>query len=366
MAYIKRIPYREAHPYAHTKIITTGDLVEVRSCAVDPHEIPIIKISKDEYVFKETGEVLKFKHIPNRSCCTSSLARSFRELRYIINSNVTEDAIERDRIRWCTLTFNRIVTDTAVLYDEERRFIQRLRYYCCKHFGCNCKFEYIAVAEPMGERAGHRWHLHLILIFIDTAPYIANDDLAKVWSNGFVRIERLKGSRIRNLASYLTAYLSDVPLNPSDDALASRGKGKKSVLKGMRTMLYPPGMNLYRVSRGINRPSVDVMYRYKADEKMEGAKLLARKAIAIIEDRTYSSEYYSEAIPHTCQVLSYKYYDTSPTARAEVKHIEEWWQCSNDRIEILYDSALDEEIEIAKEQSSEIEILYLIDSKVEQ
>ena len=364
MAYIKRIPYKEAHPYAHTKLITTGDLVEVRSCAVAPHEIPIIKISKDEYVNKETGEILQFKHTDNRSCCTSSLAKSFRELRYIINANVTEEAIDKDLIRWCTLTFNRPVTDTTVLYDEERKFIQRLRYYCSKHIGADCKFEYIAVVEPMGERAGNRWHIHLILVFNDKAPFIANKDFAKIWGNGFVKIESLKGSRIRNLASYLTAYLTDVPLNPFDDELSERGQGKKSVLKGMRTMLYPPGMNLYRTSRGIKRAVVEVMNKYEADAKVDGAKLLNRIAIAIMEDRKYETEYCSELIPHTCQVLSYRYYDNSPSASEEMKRLEEWWTNSNDKLEMEYNLAYEDAIEIAKEQAFEIECRYLIDSQI--
>ncbi len=351
MSYIKRIKYKDPSPNAYTKVTTTGDMVEVKSCQVDPHDMPFIKISKDEYVMKDTGEVMQFNHSDNRSACTKSLARSFRELRYIINANVTEASISADLIRWCTLTYNHPVTDSTVLYEDVRRFIQRLRYYCKKHFGTDCKFEYIAVAEPQGEQADNRWHIHLILIFDDKAPFIKNDDFAKIWANGFTKIESLKGSRIRNLASYLTAYLSDVPIDVSDDALTERGKGRKSVIKGARLMLYPPGMNLYRTSRGIKRPTIEVMKRYEAEERVEGAKLLARKAIAI-EEQTECG------LKDTCQVLAYQYYDNSPSAREEVRKQDEWWNDSNDKQEMYYEALHDE----TKKNAEEEEYLYLTDS----
>ena len=351
MSYIKRIKYKDPLPSAYTKVTTTGDMVEVKSCAVPPHDMPILKISKDEYVLKDTGEIVEFNHSSDRSGCSKSLARSFRNLRHIINANVTESAVLNDLIRWCTMTFNRIVRDPIELYEEVRRFILRLRYYCIKHFGKECRFEYIAVAEPQGERAGYRWHIHLILIFNDTAPFIKNDEFARIWANGFTKIESLKGSRIRNLASYLTAYLSDVPIDASDEALSERGKGHKSVIKGARLMLYPPGMNLYRTSRGIKRPTVETMKRYEAEERLEGAKLLNRKAIAIEEPK-------EAGLKDICQVLAYHYYDNSPSARDEVKRLNEWWDASNDKQEMYYEQLKDE----AKKNAEEEEYLYLTDS----
>ena len=351
MSYIKRIQYKDPSPNAYTKVTTTGDMVEVKSCHVDPHDMPFIKISKNEYMLKDTGEVLKFNHSDNRSVCTKSLARSFRDLRYIINANVTEASISADLIRWCTLTYNHPVTDPTVLYEDVRRFIQRLRYYCTKHYNNECKFEYIAVAEPQGERADNRWHIHLILIFNDKAPYIKNDDFAKIWGNGFTKIESVKGSRIRNLASYLTAYLSDVPIDASDETLSERGNGSKSVIKGARLMFYPPGMNLYRTSRGIKRPTIEVVKRYEAEERVKDAKLVARKAIAIEEPK-------EAGLKDICQVLAYHYYDNSPSAREEVKRLNEWWDNSNDKQEMYYEQLRYE----AKLCSADDEYLYLADA----
>ena len=351
MSYIKRIKYKNPMPSAYTKVTTTGDMVEVKSCQIDPHDMPFVKISKDEYMLKDTGEIVEFNHSSDRLGCSKSLARSFRELRHIINTNVTESAKSADLIRWCTLTFNRTVRDPTVLYEEVRRFIQRLRYYCAKNFGKTCKFEYIAVAEPHGERAGYSWHIHLILIFNDTAPFIKNDIFAKIWGNGLTKIQRLKGSRVRNLASYLTAYLSDVPIDLSDEELSERGKGKKSVIKGARLTLYPPGMNLYRVSRGIKRPKVEVMKRDEAEKRIEGAKLLARRAIAIEESK-------ENGLKDTCQVLTYHFYDNSPTAREEEARLNEWWNSSTDKTEMYYEFLKDE----AKECSADDEYLYLTDA----
>ena len=118
-------------------------------------------------------------------------------------------------------------------------------------------------------------------------------------------------------------------------------------------MLYPPGMNLYRTSRGIKRPTVETMKRYEAEERVEGAKLLARKAIAI-EERTECG------LKDTCQVLAYQYYDNSPSAREEVRKQDEWWEKANDKIEMYYEHLRDEANEVSKDE----EFLYLTDAIV--
>lgn len=139
----------------------------------------------------------------------------------------------------------------------------------------------------------------------------------------------------------------------SDEELSERGKGKKAVIKGARLALYPPGMNLYRVSRGIKRPKVEVMKRDEAEKRIEGAKLLARKAIAIEERRKNDRK-------DTCQVLTYHYYDNSPSAREDEAKQNEWWNKSNDKTEMYYECLREEAREIARDE----EYLYLTDALV--
>ena len=69
-------------------------------------------------------------------------------------------------------------------------------------------FKYITIVEPQGENHGNSWHLHIILVFEDVAPFIANDVIVDIWSKGFTDTHAVfEGD---GLALYFKAYLSDV------------------------------------------------------------------------------------------------------------------------------------------------------------
>ena len=109
-----------------------------------------------------------------------------------------------------------------------KHFIQRLR----SHYW-NRRIEYIAVAEP--QRSG-AWHMHVILIFSKTAPFIPNTKLReKYWRKGFVDIQKID-ENCDNLGAYFSAYLANIeykegdPLDPDDeiiDSLDGKGRRKK-------------------------------------------------------------------------------------------------------------------------------------------
>lgn len=232
----------------------------------------IKKLDKDTYVNTITGEVSKFKHNETRRDNKRELLRTFSKLRDVINTNVTNP----ENCKWITLTYKENMQDTQRLYKDIDKFNKKLRYV----YG---HYEYIIVIEPQERGA---WHAHCILIFPDKAPYMPNDNVAKLWANGFTQTKALQN--IDNVGAYLTAYLTDIV---TDDPNANTKTYKdengnlvsKKIKKGGRLALYPTGMNLYRHSRGIKKPEVKSMkYRdFMTNELPEDASLTYSKTKTI-------------------------------------------------------------------------------------
>ncbi len=65
-----------------------------------------------------------------------------------------------------------------------------------------------------------------------------------MWGQGFTKTKRLKDTD--NVASYLMAYLTNVP---KDEIVP--GTIKKGIIKGARLHFYPSGVHIYRGSRGL-------------------------------------------------------------------------------------------------------------------
>lgn len=246
----------------------------------------IEKLNADLYVDKRTGEVREFTHAATRWESKANVAQSLRKLRDLINANLTDPGTAL----WVTLTYAENMTDAERLYQDYRRFWQRLSYYLKKH---NLpRAEYITAAESQARGA---WHLHGLFLFPEKAPFIPNQDMAQIWGNGFTKTKSLQG--IENPGLYLTAYLGDMELTEAINAGATKGRiaeanitdeqgkrQKKAIIKGARLRLYPPGFNLYRASRGVKRPEVWQTTEAEAQEAIGGAPLTYEKTIAITDE----------------------------------------------------------------------------------
>ena len=178
-----------------------GNVVEIRYSVQGPPEIVIEKLSSALYVDKRTGEVKEFQHTTSRAEDNASVAQSLRNLRDLINTNLTDPTTAL----WVTLTYKDNMRDPRRLYEDFRRFWQRFKYYLQKHD--YPPTEYIAAAEPQGRGA---WHLHVLLLFPEKAPFIPNAHMAKLWGHGFTKTKSLHG--VDNPGLYLTAYLGDMEL----------------------------------------------------------------------------------------------------------------------------------------------------------
>jgi hypothetical protein len=264
MKVLKNQPFKSVFKGKIVKLTKMGNIQEIM--IIDKLSLdgfPIKKMNKTEYMIIATGEVLEYKHGENRSENKDSLRKTFKKIRQLINTNFTG---EKNELAF-TITYDSNMTDCKVLYKDFERFMKKLRYKYPK-------VEYISVVEPQERGA---WHCHILLKFTELKKiYIPNKEINEMWGHGFVTVKAIK-QNVDNLGAYLSAYLGDIPL---DDGQCSDGKEfikeveingkKKKFIKGGRLYLYPPGMNIFRASRGIKQPTKEYM-RYDEAKKIVGA-----------------------------------------------------------------------------------------------
>lgn len=273
---------------SNVTLTVMGDIFEIRYQA-KANEPKIRKYDKDHYIDLRTGEFCEFNHSTTRAEDMGSLAQSLKRLREIINTNVTEPK----NALWVTLTYAENMTDEKRLYEDFRRFHQRLKTY---HHKQNLPgYHYIAVGEPQGRRS---WHLHLLLIYTTKAPFIPNADIARIWKHGFTKTMGLKN--VDNLGAYLSAYLGDMELTQafqngmkisSNAAIKeftvtdeSGSRNTKHYIKGARLKFYPKGFKIYRTSKGIIPPTVVNMPYNQALQVVGNAPLTYEHTIQLVND----------------------------------------------------------------------------------
>lgn len=250
----------------------------------DGGQFGITKLSKDEYMVNDTGEVKEYNHGETRKDNSDNLRRTFKKIRNIINYNFCGGSNEL----MFTGTYADNMTDNKQLYDDFRKFIQKLKY----KYG---HIEYMSIVEPQGRGA---WHCHVLLKFMDVDKiYIPNKEIAEIWGKGFVTVRRIRND-VDNLGAYLSAYLGDIEVCDENTEIVKQyisdnkiveyknveidGKQKKFV-KGGRLHLYPVGMNIYRKSRGIKEP-VSEMVQYNDIEEIQNVNPSYVSAISICDD----------------------------------------------------------------------------------
>lgn len=227
----------------------------------------ITRLSKDQYILNETGEILDYKHNEHRGQNLASLKRTFKKLRWLINNNFCGAPNEL----FLTLTYKENMTDRERLYRDFDRFLKQLRY----RYG---SIGYISVVEPQERGA---WHLHVLVRLngMDSA-FIPHKELWNLWGHGFVFVRRL--NKVDNIGAYLCAYLADLEVPADSDisgfavekeVIAEDGSRQtKRFIKGGRCHMYPPGMNIYRHSRDIVMPKTEEMTYSEVKEIVGGLR----------------------------------------------------------------------------------------------
>lgn len=196
----------------------------------------------DHYIFKKFTKVNK-----TRAQNIKSISQTVDRLKDIINANVTD--YNKNKCLFITLTYKKNMTDTKQLYLDTDKFIKKMRYYCKTNFGVERQFEYINTVEPQERGA---WHAHIIFIF-KRATYIENKKTAKMWGHGFTKTQKI--NHVENVGNYLASYLT----NLWDE------NGEKNK-KARRLSYYPRGLRIYRTSRGIVKPIVEILNPEQANK----------------------------------------------------------------------------------------------------
>lgn len=253
--------------YKPVKVKKMNHIIEVVSVQSNHNGFQnLLKLSKTEYMVKDTGEVLEYNLSENRAGNVAGLKDTFRKIRDLINNNFKGGGNELH----LTLTYKVNMTDTKQLYEDFSSFWKRYK----RKYGYDV--DYLSVIEPQGRGA---WHCHVLIRNNDGKNiYIPSKDLEKMWGNGFIKVKALQG--VDNIGAYLSAYLGDVELTQDNIGEAIRKKAEiklvtvegseKKFIKGGRLHMYPPGMNIYRHSKGIVQPEVQEM-EYKEIKKIVGS-----------------------------------------------------------------------------------------------
>lgn len=240
----------------------------------------VVRLNKDEYMLRDTGEIKEYKKSENRGQNIASLKKTFKKIRDLINNNFVGAPNELHVV----LTYAENMRDSKKLYEDFKNFMKRFKYRF-KH-----DMDYISVVEPQGRGA---WHIHLLLRFNDLERvYIPNEKIAGIWRHGFTKTKSLEN--IDNIGAYLSAYLGDVEL--SEEALKEMAMNrrteikevevdgkKKKFIKGGRLYLYPPGMNIYRKSKGIKFPDEQYM-KFSDVKKIVGNSQPTFERTIVIKD----------------------------------------------------------------------------------
>lgn len=283
------------HNYKDVIVTDMGSIIEVKYLSNYNRVNHIQKLDQNTYLDKATGEVKDFTRSISRGDNLNSFAQSFKHLRELINSNYNPE--KPDSLLWLTLTFKDNERDPSVFAHCFDIFWKRMKRYFIE---LNIEIpKYITCVEPQSRGA---WHGHMLLFFSDRAPFISNNEvLEKYWEWGFTSVQRL--DNVTNVGAYLTAYLTDIPLDEAQDLALDNDlvfsthtditviQGKtvdKKFIKGGRLHLYPSGMKLYRSSQGLKQPDKYTCQYYQVQDKIKDLECIYERHVEI-EDDNFSS-----------------------------------------------------------------------------
>ena len=239
--YVDELKFKFKNPDLWNAI--NADDYEQGSISID--DLFVYRLDHEKY-FATDGEVhfVAKKEIPMRN--RRSLKRIFKDMRQKIAHNYQGGINEL----FVTLTYAEQTNDPEKVHADFKAFWQRLkRAYKDKELG------YISIVEPHGTGM---FHIHLLLQEVNGEHlYIPFEDMARIWGQGAVKVERLE--TVDNIGAYFIAYFSNLEI-PEDEVekYASEGdieeRNGKKYIKGKRLDFYPDGMQIARSSRNMTRP----------------------------------------------------------------------------------------------------------------
>ena len=239
--------------YEIVSVTVAGELTSVKHLKHMNTRATVKKIDKNYYIVgDESSEVRECKHTNNRQESPKSVRKTLNKLCDVINTNSKDVKC----CKWLTLTYSENMTDLKKLTRDWENMRKKMR----RQWG---DFKYIKVKEPQGRGA---WHLHVLLIFEGTAPFMPVEDLQKAWGKGFVYIKSLKNNINNGL--YFTMSLRDMKVSDAEEfgieVDSSKLSKNKKYVKGARLSLYKSVVHIFDCSEGIYSPEKKTMTKSEA------------------------------------------------------------------------------------------------------
>ena len=226
----------------------------------------IKRISKDEYVKVETGEVFKYNTNANKTDNTVSIKKSLKNLRKLILNNF----VEFESI-FITLTYKDEMFDFTQAVQDYTKFFESLKKHY-KHYN----LKYLRIIEPTDKG---NWHIHVLLKSAEKVDkfYISQEKVQSIWKHGSVKVEQIHN--IGGLANYFCTYSND------DKALPEKAK-PKHVKKQERWKYYPYRARIFAKSNDIVYPKTVKAKRGQLDELLKDYKRVSASTLTVKDSET--------------------------------------------------------------------------------
>ena len=182
------------------KLIVSGDIYEIYE-----YSKPIIYDDQKSHPSGRSKMASDDDKDKNRYL---TLHRASQTIRRLINANVGAWGCTP---KFLTLTFAENVQDIKTANYQFKLFRQRLEYEL------EIKLKYVVVIEFQKRGA-----IHYHAVFFNL-PYIKNNQLAEIWGNGFVKVNKI--DQVDNIGSYVTKYMTK---EEQDKVKMDRLRGEKS------------------------------------------------------------------------------------------------------------------------------------------
>ncbi len=221
----------------------------------------IKRISKNEYVKVETGEVFKYNTNANKTDNTVSIKKSLKNLRKLILNNF----VEFESI-FITLTYKDEMFDFVQAVQDYTKFFENLKKHY-KHYN----LKYLRIIEPTDKG---NWHIHVLLKSAEKVDkfYISQEKVQSIWKHGSVKVEQIHN--IGGLANYFCTYSND------DKALPEKAK-PKHVKKQERWKYYPYRARIFAKSNDIVYPKTVKAKRGQVDELLKDYKRVSASTLTV-------------------------------------------------------------------------------------
>lgn len=223
--------------------------VEITVLERQPSEFKTRRISNEEFLNLETGEVFRFAHSLNRKNSTDSLRKTFKKLEALALNNFCGAKNEL----FATLGYDGAYVSPKTLSHDLKLFWRKVRR---KH----PNIEYLVVLEYTSSGL---LHIHAFIKDVTKKTlWLDRDWLCAAWGQNNVYIQPIKGRRgIERLAKYVNIFQ-----NPK---------------KRDRVKFYQPNCQIFRHSKGIVYPTTERMTYADAMQLVEGMKLQNKERFSV-------------------------------------------------------------------------------------